>query len=107
MVVKRFEVYLVNLDPTLGSEIQKTRPCLVISPDEMNDHIATVIVAPMTTKGRDYPSRVSCQFQEKAGQVVLDQIRTVDKLRLVKKLGKIDVSTQRDVLAVLVEMFSE
>jgi mRNA interferase MazF len=107
MVVKRFEVYLVNLDPTIGSEIQKTRPCLVISPDEMNEHIATVIVAPMTTKGRDYPSRVNCQFQEKDGQVVLDQIRTVDKLRLVKNLGKIDASTQRDVLAVLAEMFAE
>jgi mRNA interferase MazF len=107
MVVKRFEVYLVILDPTLGSEIQKTRPCLVISPDEMNDHIATVIIAPMTTKGRDYPSRVNCQFQGKDGQVVLDQIRTVDKLRLVKKLGKMDISTQRDVLAVLAEMFAE
>jgi mRNA interferase MazF len=107
MVVKRFEVYLINLDPTLGSEIQKTRPCLVISPDEMNDHIATVIVAPMTSKGRDYPSRVHCRFQGKDGQVVLDQIRTVDKLRLVKKLGKMDVSTQRDVLAVLAEMFAE
>jgi len=107
MVVKRFEVYLVNLDPAVGSEIQKKRPCLVISPDEMNDHIATVIVAPMTTKGRDYPSRVNCQFQEKDGQVVLDQIRTVDKLRLVKKLGKIDTSTQREVLAVLAEMFAE
>jgi mRNA interferase MazF len=107
MVVKRFEVYLVNLDPTIGSEIQKTRPRLVISPDEMNEHIATVIVAPMTTKGRDYPTRVNCQFQEKDGQVVLDQIGTVDKLRLVKNLGKIDVGTQRDVLAVLTEMFTE
>jgi mRNA interferase MazF len=107
MVVKRFEVYLVNLDPTIGSEILKTRPCLVISPDEMNEPITTVIVAPMTTKGRDYPSRVNCQFQEKDGQVVLDQIRTVDKLRLVKKLGKIDAGTQRDVLAVLAEMFAE
>jgi len=107
MVVKRFDVYLVNLDPTVGSEIQKMRPCLVISPDEMNDHIATVIIAPMTTKGRDYPSRVNCQFQEKDGQIVLDQIRTVDKLRLVKKLGKIDVNTQRDVLAILAEIFAE
>lgn len=107
MVVERFEVYLVNLDPTVGSEIQKMRPCLVISPNEMNDHIATVIIAPMTTKGRDYPSRVNCQFQEKDGQVVLDQIRTVDKLRLVKKLGMIDKSTQRDVLAVLAEIFAE
>ena len=107
MVVKRFDVYLVNLDPTIGREIQKTRPCLIISPDEMNRHIATVVVAPMTTKGREYPSRVNCQFQEKDGQVVLDQIRTVDKLRLVKKLGKIDAGTQQDVLAVLAEMFAE
>jgi mRNA interferase MazF len=107
MVVKQFEVYLVNLDPTVGSEIQKTRPCLIISPDEMNDHIATVIVAPLTTKGRDYPTRVNCQFQGKDGQVILDQIRNVDKLRLVKTLGKVDRSTQSDVLAVLVEMFAE
>jgi mRNA interferase MazF len=107
MVVKRFEVYLVNLDPTLGSEIQKTRPCLIISPDEMNNHIATVIVAPMTTKGRDYPTRVKCQFEGKAGQIVLDQIRTIDKSRLVKKLGMINNTTQAEVLSVLVEMFSD
>jgi mRNA interferase MazF len=107
VVVKRFEVYLVNLDPTLGSEIQKTRPCLIISPDEMNDHIATVIVAPMTTKGRMYPTRVNCQFEGKEGQVVLDQIRTVDKIRLVKKIGKINASTQKEVLVVLMEMFAE
>lgn len=106
-VVKRFEVYLVNLDPTLGSEIQKTRPCLIISPDEMNDHIATVIVAPLTTKGRDYPTRVNCQFEGKVGQVVLDRIRTVDKVRLVKMLGKINASTQKEVLVVLMEMFAE
>ena len=107
MVVKRFEVYLVNLDSTLGSEIQKTRPCLIISPDEMNDHIGTVIVAPMTTKGRDYPTRVNCQFEGKEGQIVLDQIRTVDKIRLVKMLGKVNVSTQKKVLVVLMEMFTE
>jgi mRNA interferase MazF len=107
MVVKRFEVYLINLDPTIGSEIQKTRPCLVISPDEMNNHIATVIIAPMTTKGREYPTRVNCQFEGKSGQIVLDQIRTVDKSRLVKKLGKISADTQGEVLAVLAEMFSE
>jgi mRNA interferase MazF len=107
MVVKRFEVYLVNLDPTLGSEIQKTRPCLIISPDEMNDHIATAIVAPMTAKGRMYPTRVNCQFEGKEGQVVLDQIRTGDKIRLVKKLGTISASTQKEVLAVLIEMFAE
>jgi mRNA interferase MazF len=107
VVVRRFEVYLVNLDPTLGTEIQKTRPCVIISPDEMNDHIATVIVAPMTTRGREYPTRVNCHFEGKEGQVVLDQIRTVDKIRLVKKLGKISPTTQKEVLAVLLEMFSE
>jgi len=107
MVVKRFEVYLVNLDPTIGSEIQKTRPCLIISPDEMNNHIATVIVAPMTTKGRDYPTWIPCLFEGKEGQVVLDQIRTVDKVRLVKKLGRISASTQKEVLAVLMELFAE
>lgn len=107
MVVKRFEVYLVNLDPTIGSEIQKTRPCLVVSPDEMNRHIATIIVAPMTTQGRPYPTRVQCQFQGKDGQIVLDQLRTLDKVRLVKRLGRINATTQQEVLTVLAEMFAE
>jgi len=107
MVVNRFEVYIVVLDPTIGSEIQKTHPCLIISPNELNHHIATVIVAPMTTKGRSYPTRVACTFQGKDGQVVLDQIRTVDKSRLARKLGQIDDETQREVLSVLNEMFSE
>lgn len=107
MVVKRFEVYLVNLDPTVGHEIKKTRPCLVVSPDEMNRHISTVIVAPMTTKGSDYPSRVNCQFQGKDGQIVLDQLRTVDKGRLVRQLGSISKGTQRKVLDVLSQMFAE
>jgi mRNA interferase MazF len=107
MTARRFEVYLVNLDPTIGKEIKKTRPCLVISPNEMNQFIATVIVAPMTTQGHDYPSRVSCRFQGKDGQVVLDQIRAVDKSRLVKKLGKLDPKTQKSVLAVLGEMFAQ
>jgi mRNA interferase MazF len=107
MVVHRFDVYLVNLDPTLGKEIQKTRPCLIISPDEMNEYIATVIIAPMTTKGRDYPTRVSCKLEGKDGQIVLDQIRTVDKSRLVKKLGKISPSIQKEVLVVLSELFAE
>jgi mRNA interferase MazF len=106
MVVKRFEVYRVNLDPTIGSEIQKTRPCLIISPDEMNRFIKTVIVAPMTTKGRPYPTRVECKFQGKQGQIVLDQIRTVDKIRLVRRLGKIDKQTQTEVLSTLGEMFA-
>lgn len=105
-MARRFEVYLVNLDPTQGKEIKKTRPCLIISPDEMNRFIATVIVAPMTTKGRDYPSRVFCRFKGKDGQVVLDQIRTVDKSRLIEKLGTIDRKTQTKVLAVLGEMFA-
>ncbi|AMA08908.1 transcriptional regulator [Picosynechococcus sp. PCC 73109] len=107
MVAKRFDVFLVNLDPTVGSEIQKTRPCVIISPDEMNCHIATVIVAPMTTKGRAYPTRVTCQFQGKSGQIVLDQIRTIDKSRLVKKLGQINQDEQRTVLETLAEMFAE
>lgn len=107
MVIKQFDVYLVILDPTVGSEIQKTRPCVIISPDEMNRHIATVIVAPMTTKGRSYPTRVDCTFQGKEGQVVLDQIRTVDKSRLARKLGRLKKETQREVLSVLTEMFSE
>ena len=106
MVVRRFEVHLVNLDPTVGSEIQKTRPCLVVSPDEMNRHIRTVIVAPMTTKGRSYPTRVTCKFEGKQGQVVLDQLRTVDKTRLVKRLGRLDRPTQEAVLTALGELFS-
>ena len=106
MVIDRFDVYLVNLDPTVGTEIRKSRPCLVISPDEMNHHIGTVIIAPMTTKGRNYPTRVPCGFQGKQGQVVLDQIRTVDKTRLVQKLGTIDGQTQTAVLSVMREMFS-
>jgi mRNA interferase MazF len=107
MVVKRFDVCLVNLDPTIGHEIRKARPCLVISPDEMNRYVATVIVAPMTTKGKAYPTRVPCSFQGKEGHVVLDQIRTVDKARLVQKLGKIDKMTQEEVLAILAEMFAK
>ncbi|MEI6758787.1 MAG: type II toxin-antitoxin system PemK/MazF family toxin [Chlorobium sp.] len=106
MVVKRFEVYLVSLDPPTGREIRKTRPCLVISPNEMNHYVATVIVAPMTTKGRDYPTRVNCSFNGKDGQVVLDQIRTVDKSRLVHKLGEIDSKTTAKVLAVIAEIFA-
>lgn len=106
MVVSRFEVYLVRLDPTEGHEIRKTRPCLVISPDEMNQNISTVIVAPMTTKGRAYPTRVPVRFRRKTGQIVLDQIRTVDKTRLVQRLGKIDEDTAREVLALLGEIFA-
>jgi mRNA interferase MazF len=106
MVVKRFDVYLTNLDPTIGSEIQKTRPCLIISPDEMNRYIRTVIVAPMTTVGKDYPTRIACQFKKKNGHIVLDQIRTIDKTRLIKNLGSLDAETQLKVISVLQQMFA-
>lgn len=105
MVVRRFEVYLVALDPTLGREIKKTRPCVVVSPDEMNRHLSTAIIAPMTTKGLDFPTRVACTFQGKSGKVVLDQIRTVDKVRLVKKLGVLSPAAGKKTLGVLAEMF--
>ena len=106
MVVNRFDVYLINLDPTVGSEIQKTRPCLIISPDEMNKHIRTVIVAPMTAAGKDYPTRIKCKFRKKKGHIVLDQIRTIDKSRLIKKLGKVDPETQIEVISVLQRLFA-
>ena len=106
VVICRFDVCLVNLDPTLGHEIKKTRPCLIISPDEMNRFIRTVIIAPMTTAGREYPTRICTSFQGKKGQIVLDQIRTVDKNRLVKVLGKIDAPTAGRVLETLTEMFA-
>jgi len=106
VVVKRFDVYLVGLDPTVGSEIQKTGPCLVISPDEMNQHIRTVIIAPMTSTSKDYPTRVPCTFRKKQGHIVLDQIRTVDKARFIKRLGMIDSKTQLDVVSVLQRMFA-
>ena len=107
MDVKRFDVFLINLNPAKGHEIQKVRPCLVISPDEMNQHISTVIIAPMTTKGRNYPTRIACVFQGKKGRIVLDQIRSVDKTRLVKNLGTISISARSSVLATLKEMFAE
>lgn len=106
MVVNRFDVYLVNLDPAVGSEIQKTRPALIISPDEINHNIRTVIIAPMTTRGRAYPTRVTCRFQNKEGQIVLDQIRTVDKIRLVKRISRVDEDVQRQVLNALQALFS-
>ena len=106
MAISRFEVYLINLDPTVGSEIQKSRPCLVVSPEDMNYRLKTVIVAPMTTKGQPYPTRVACRFQGRNGQVILDQIRTVDRIRLIKKLGRLDPSTAARVLEILQEMFA-
>jgi len=106
LVVKRFDVYLINLDPTVGSEIQKTRPCLIISPDEMNRHINTVIVAPMTSAGKNYPTRVACTLKKKEGQIVLDQLRTIDKSRLIKKLGTIDTKVQLEVISTLQRLFA-
>jgi len=106
MVVNRFDVYLINLDPAVGSEIQKARPCLIISPDEMNRYIRTVIVAPLSTAGKDYPTRVACKFKKKKGRIVLDQIRTIDKTRLIKKLGSIDPETQLEVISVLQRLFA-
>jgi mRNA interferase MazF len=104
VVVYRFDVYLIELDPAVGSEIKKTKPCVVVSPNEMNC-LKTVLIAPMTTKGFHAPSRVELQFQDKTGLVLLDQLRSVDKSRLVKKLGTIDTKTQKMIAATLVDMF--
>jgi len=106
MEMKRFDVLLISLDPTRGSEIKKTRPCLVISPDEMNRHLHTLIVAPMTTQGNVYPTRVQCVFKNQSGQIVLDQLRTIDRSRVIKNLGTIDKKTQSRVCKTLVNLFS-
>ena len=103
----RGEVHLVRLDPTLGSEIKKTRPCVVVSPDDLNRHLRTVIVAPMTTAGRAYPWRVVCRFRNRAGFVALDQLRTVDAERLVKRLGELSPGTTTQILESLQRMFAE
>ena len=102
----RGDVYLIELDPTRGSEIRKTRPCLIISPDELNQHLRTVIVAPMTTGGQAYPWRVRCRFRDRSGFVAMDQLRTVDSERLIRRLGRISPGTLTAVLAVLQEMFT-
>jgi mRNA interferase MazF len=107
MPIARGQVYLVRLHPTLGSEIKKTRPCVVVSPDELNEHLRTVIVAPMTTGGRAYPWRPRCRFQGRAGFVALDQLRTVDAERLLKPLGRLDSRIVLAVLQRLQEMFAE
>jgi mRNA interferase MazF len=106
LTVVRFEVHLVHLDPTRGGDIRKTRPCVVISPNEMNRHLRTVIVAPMTTRGRTYPTRVPTTFLGTDGHVVLDQLTTVDKTRLSRRLGVLDEATAHGVLDVLGEMFA-
>ena len=105
--VRRLEVHLISLDPTKGSEIRKPRPCVIISPDEMNKFVKTVIIAPMTSTIRDYPTRVITTFQGKKGQIVLDQIRTVDKSRLIKNIGNISSAAREKVLSTLQEMFAE
>jgi mRNA interferase MazF len=106
VVIKRFEVYLVAFDPTIGHEIQKTRPCVVISPDEVNRTIGTVIVAPMTKGQQNYPTRVPVKFKGQVGSVALDQLRAEDKSRLITRAGVVSEATQGKVLAVLQEMFS-
>jgi mRNA interferase MazF len=103
----RGEGHLVRLDPTLGSEIRKTRPCLVVSPDELNQHLRTVIIAPMTTAGQAYPWRVPCRFQRRSGFVALDQVRTVDGERLIRRLGRLTPDAVTEVLQRLQEMFAE
>jgi mRNA interferase MazF len=107
LVMRRGDVHLVRLDPTLGSEIKKARPCVVVSPDELNQHVRTVVVAPMTTGGHAYPWRVRCRFQRRSGFVALDQIRTVDQERLIKRLGEIAADSLAAVLQGLQEMFAE
>ncbi|OJW53918.1 MAG: transcriptional regulator [Alphaproteobacteria bacterium 41-28] len=103
---ERFDVFLISLDPTQGAEIQKTRPCVIISPDEMNRPLKTIIVAPMTSQLKDYPTRVYVKFQGKEGEIVLDQIRTVDKSRIIKKLGRINEKTSSELIKVLSQIFS-
>lgn len=103
----RGDVYLIELDPTRGSEIRKTPPCLVISPDELNQHLRTVIVAPMTTGGPAYPWRVRCRFRDRSGFVAIDQLRTVDSERLIRRIGRIAPNTLTSVLAGLEEMFTQ
>ena len=105
--MRQYDVYLINLDPTIGHEMKKMRPCVVLSPDEMNDHIGTVIIAPMTTKSHDYPSRVGIDFEGKLGWVVLDQIRTIDKKRAMKRLGKIKEKEIRKIKKIIMEMLVE
>ncbi len=104
--VGRGDVYLINLNPTRGGEIRKTRPCVVVSPDELNAHLGTFIVAPLTTGSHPYPFRVQCRFAGKTGHVVLDQVRTVDQERLVRRLGRLTPGTLARALAVLQEMFA-
>jgi len=104
-MVKRFEVWLVNLDPTIGSEVKNTRPCMVVSPDVTNKYLKTVTIVPLTSTIKNYPTRVDCVFNEKNGQLVIDQIRSIDKRSLLKRLGTMDESTCHKASDVIVEMF--
>ena len=106
MVAQRFDVVLVALDPTIGTEIKKTRPCLVVSPDPINRHLKTLIVAPLTTRSRPYPFRAACRFHGKRGQIALDQLRAIDRTRIVRRLGTIGATTQVAVLQILQKMFA-
>jgi mRNA interferase MazF len=104
---QQFAIYLISLDPTVGAEMQKTRPCVIISPNEMNKYLNTVIIAPMTTVIRDYPTRIKLVFDSKEGEIVLDQICTVDKNRLIKKIGNLDPDISNQVLDLLIEIFTK
>jgi mRNA interferase MazF len=104
LIMRQYEIYLVNLDPTIGYEIQKTRPCVIVSPDEMNKHIGTIIIAPMTTESHKYPTRLEINLQNKKGWIVLDQIRTIDKQRLIKKVGEIDENDVQKIKEIIMEM---
>jgi mRNA interferase MazF len=104
MTIKQYDILLVNLDPTVGHEIQKIRPCVLISPDEMNENIETIIIAPMTTKSHDYPTRIKITFNENIGWIVLDQIRTIDKKRIIKKLGKLEPNKIKEIKKTIREM---
>ena len=105
MEIKQYEIFLVNLEPTLGSEIKKTRPCVVISPDEMNKHLRTVVIAPMTTSSKNYPTRVEIKHDNKIGWVVLDQVRTIDKQRIIKNLGKLSKPEIKEVKSIIKETY--
>lgn len=106
MVIKRFEVHLVNLDPTFGHEIRKKKPCVIVSPNEMNKYLNTVIIAPLTSVKRGYPSRIECRFKGKQGEIILEQIRSVDKRRLISKMGSLNEDLQNQILEKLQEIFS-
>jgi mRNA interferase MazF len=106
MVAERFEVWLINLDPAIGSKIKKVRPCMIVSPNEANRFLSTVIIVPLTSTLKKYPTRVNCFFERKKGQLAIDQIRSIDKLRLIKRLGKMNEQTNMNVCEILVETFS-